>query len=672
MTFDGGTLSGVTYEGTLDLAQGASLNVSGLTMTGIAGSGRGTITLAASSVLDVTATQTLNNAAIALAGDDSLLSLTSSPAGTLTLGSLLTLTQTGLNASLNDSGGRIVNDGSMDLAAGAGNFTIGATTVVNAGKITVGAGETLDVQAQGFTNQAGGTLTLAAGSAADLGSNWSNAGAIDLGAGAALYLHGAVSAAQIDGITNDGGTTYLNGSVLPTPQVVITGVTVASQVLTGQLVPVTWTLSNEGDGPATGPWSDTIYLASDAAGDNAQSLGSFAFDGTIGAGETITRQVVVAMPGTITGNEWFVVRTDSGNQLVEPLPVAAKQTAAPDLTVIKPAPVPNLVVTSITAPSEGFSGQTTQITWTVTNTGNEGTSASSWFDNVYLSLDQTLDTTNTRFVVSSSENTDTLLASVKNPTYLAPGESYTSTATVTLPQGISGPYYIIVGADAGGQVYNDPTGASSYTVSPAFTIQASPVPDLQVTSVVAPPDAFSGQPITLSWTVDNAGSVAATPGAWTDEILMSTDGSLDADSIVLGTVNHNGTLAVGASYSATATLNLPVGVGGNATFYVVADYRDQVYEGALHSGSDGGTATTTNVAITPPPDLVASLNGVPASAVAGHVLSFTYSVSNQGATVTPNSSWTDSVYLSSDPTLDANARLISSTTHYGALAVGQS
>ncbi len=460
----------------------------------------------------------------------------------------------------------------------------------------------------------------------------------------------------------DGSTLTIDGTIpLLTPKIAISNIVVPAHALSGQVVPVTWTLTNQGTTTAGGPWSEEIFVASSAAGGNPRSLGVFTYQGAIGAGQSTTQTANVALPAGLTGSEWIVVKPNLSAQAVSSTPIAVAR-----------APAPNLVVTSVTAPASGLSGQQTQVTWTVTNTGDAGTSANSWHDNVYLSVDRTLDTTETRFIVTTGANTDPLLASVTNPSYLAPGQSYTSTALVTLPQGISGPYYLIVGADAGGQVNLDPATPSSYAVSSVVGIVPSPVPDLQVSQVIAPPQAFSGQPLTLTWTVKNSGTVAASASSWTDQILVSMNGKLDPASVVIGTVTHTGTLAAGGSYTATATANLPVGVAGTATFFVVTDTGNQVYEGALRANNTGSPATPTNVALTPPPDLVTSFLAAPAAAVAGHDVPFSYKVTNSGATITPNTSWTDQVYVSSKPTLDGSAVLISTQPHQGALDVGES
>jgi hypothetical protein len=167
-------------------------------------------------------------------------------------------------------------------------------------------------------------------------------------------------------------------------------------------------------------------------------------------------------------------------------------------------------------------------------------------DDVYLSLDRTLDTS------------DTLLASIPNTTYLAPGASYQSSATVTLPQGISGPYYIIVFTNASGAtgVHGGNTiVASEVTASTPFPVTLSPAPDLQVTKIITPSQEFSGQPVKATFTITNTGAGPTDVGQWTDEVLLSQDGTLDSTATVVASLAHAGTLAAGQSYTNAATFD---------------------------------------------------------------------------------------------------------------------
>ena len=50
----------------------------------------------------------------------------------------------------------------------------------------------------------------------------------------------------------------------------------------GEQTSVGWTLTNSGTAAATGPWTEQVFLATDAAGDNPTLLSAQSFTGTLG------------------------------------------------------------------------------------------------------------------------------------------------------------------------------------------------------------------------------------------------------------------------------------------------------------------------------------------------------------------------------------------------------
>jgi len=125
--FSGGTLQGVTYEGVLDLTPyGSSVFIDdGLTATGAGGTGPGTINLGQYATLAFEGTQSFDDATINLEGSYSTLELYASyaayvangygaPSQTLTLGSGVTIDQTGSGDQIGNGGyasATIVNGG---------------------------------------------------------------------------------------------------------------------------------------------------------------------------------------------------------------------------------------------------------------------------------------------------------------------------------------------------------------------------------------------------------------------------------------------------------------------------------------------------------------------------------------------------------------------------------
>ncbi len=305
------------------------------------------------------------------------------------------------------------------------------------------------------------------------------------------------------------------------------------------------------------------------------------------------------------------------------------------------AQLPDLIVQTIQTPPTAFSGQTISINYTIKNQGLGGSSGISWNDRVYLSFDQTLQT-----------NIDYYVGTFSNLSSLNPQESYTRTVSATLPQGISGNYYFIV--TTGNNIsYPEALGTNNQGIStPAMQISLSPAPDLQVTQVVMPDNVFSGQPLTLSWTVKNSGDAVTGGGVWRDRIYFTQDTFFTASSTILGTFQHNGALAVDESYMRTATVTIPPNIFGTFYFYVVTDVFNQVYEHALEN-NNRKRSTALNVFLTPPADLVPVGLSVPASASNREMIAVSYSVYNEGIdTAYAEGGWTDSIYISNQPVLN--------------------
>ena len=103
--------------------------------------------------------------------------------------------------------------------------------------------------------------------------------------------------------------------------------------------------------------------------------------------------------------------------------------------------LPDLVVTNVIVPAAAFSGQNITANFQVKNNGAGGTQSTQWHDRLYLSTDITLET-----------DVDYFIGDFANVTSLNPGESYVQNVSFTLPQGISGYFYLIVYTDKGNTV----------------------------------------------------------------------------------------------------------------------------------------------------------------------------------------------------------------------------
>jgi hypothetical protein len=83
--------------------------------------------------------------------------------------------------------------------------------------------------------------------------------------------------------------------------------------------------------------------------------------------------------------------------------------------------------------------------------------------------------------------------------------TYTGRAAPVFPNGIEGPFHIIVVADTGSAVYEDGRRANNQG-SQAIEVLPKPAPDLRVEpSIVVPTEGQPDRSVAISWTVTNSG-----------------------------------------------------------------------------------------------------------------------------------------------------------------------
>ncbi|MFM9010597.1 MAG: CARDB domain-containing protein, partial [Planctomycetota bacterium] len=441
----------------------------------------------------------------------------------------------------------------------------------------------------------------------------------------------------------------------PLPDLVVSGITAPTKGFAGQDVTVSWTVTNQGAADYAGPLLDVVRLSADASLGGDLYVNALFGTVTIPVGASITRVLAVTLPVAFSGNSRFVVQTDAAGHAFEHAADANNASIDDTDILVEVPPLPNLVVSAVTVPTGGFSSAPVTVAWTVTNTGTGATNAPVWADALYLSTDDTLDAGDVR------------LGSLANPAYLAAGDSYSSTATVTLPRGISGGYRILVVTDETNTVHEGDAETDN-TRSGVIDVTLTPPPDLRVATVSAPTTANSGSPMTVSWTVQNAGTGRTAETSWVDSVYLSADTVLDDADRLLGSFAHDGRLAAGASYAASGTVLLPVGVSGSFHVFVRTDAAGEVYEHTAEDNNTGYRATPVTVNLTPPPDLVVGSVVAPAEALADASIVVAYRVSNDGASSTPENAWLDELFLSSDASFDpATDTLLASQWHYGAL-----
>jgi hypothetical protein len=247
---------------------------------------------------------------------------------------------------------------------------------------------------------------------------------------------------------------------------------------------------------------------------------------------------------------------------------------------------PNLQVTAVTAPSGTLqSGQTTTLTFTVTNVGNQPTQVGNWYDQAVLSTDK---------IFGNAD--DIPLASFAHTGVLNPGQSYTITPNVNLPDGISGDYYLILNTDSTSVVNEGPLEGDNATTSAAtFHINLAPYADLQVQNLaVSGPDA--SDVFHATWSTANAGN-GAVSGSWHEKIVVTT--AVGGTIVFSSEPKVTGPLAAGATLA--RSIDIPNLAPGLYNISVTTDSQNEVYEFDAngHADAEGNNvATLANLANT--------------------------------------------------------------------------
>nr|NIP85463.1 APHP domain-containing protein [Planctomycetales bacterium] len=111
---------------------------------------------------------------------------------------------------------------------------------------------------------------------------------------------------------------------LPPPSdLQIEDMVVPGSAQSGDPINITWTVRNQGEFPASGSWSDAVYLSADALWDIGDiPLGRVGFSGTLqpgddGPGEAYTSTLTTTLPPARPGAYRIIVRTDIFNQVFE-------------------------------------------------------------------------------------------------------------------------------------------------------------------------------------------------------------------------------------------------------------------------------------------------------------------------------------------------------------------
>jgi subtilase family serine protease len=414
--------------------------------------------------------------------------------------------------------------------------------------------------------------------------------------------------------TPSSAVVYVVSDDLP-PDLVVSALSAPATAGAGQTIAVTDTTRNQGSGLAS-PSTTRFYLSTDTVQDAADLVLGARSVPTLAPGSNDYASTSVTIPaGTPGGAYYLLARADADDSNVE-----TQESNNTNFFFVQIGP--DLILTTLTAPSSTGAGSAITVNDTVKNQGSGTAGAST--TRFFLSTNSVLDAA------------DPVLGNRAVPA-LAPGATSSGSSTLTIPAAtVAGTYYVLARADADNAVSETQEANNGNYVF----IQIGP--DLTITALTVPSTGGAGAAITISDTTRNQGGGAA--GASTARFYLSTDSILDAGDVSLG-ARPVPALAAAASSSGSTTITIPATTAGG-TYYILAraDADNTVPE--TQEANNGNYAF-----IQIGPDLTISALSAPSTAGAGAAITLSDTTRNQGGGAAGAS--TTRFYLSTNTIFDA-------------------
>lgn len=425
----------------------------------------------------------------------------------------------------------------------------------------------------------------------------------------------------------------------PSPDLVVSSVVHSGDAISGNSTNVTWTVTNQGEATAVGPWMDAVYLSQDTLLDTEEDirLGRFIYEGGLPVGDSYQHTEQVTIPVEYMGDYYFIVVTDNTNTVHEGLGEQNNRGISQPITVTLTW-LTDLMVSATDMPVTVDPNGNCTCHFTVTNQGSSPTYTNFWKDAIYISTDAVFDPV-TAIKVGTINHSGVLNADA----------TYDVQWNVHIPETLTGAFHWFVVVDVQNNVFEYNADDNNVYMYPQIT--AVQLPDLEVTNIEIPETVNPNENVILRWTVRNNGPGNIVGRSFTDQFLY--------DGEVFHTVTaSNINLAVGDYIVRTANLKLPCGSGNAAQLAIQTDCRQSVSEG----NESNNTLTVPVTAIAP--DLTISNLVCPTGeAWSGTAAEVSYTITNSGGTGTSNVQVTDKFYLSTFADSYQESDLIGSYTH---------
>ncbi|MCF8364868.1 MAG: choice-of-anchor D domain-containing protein [Bacteroidales bacterium] len=202
----------------------------------------------------------------------------------------------------------------------------------------------------------------------------------------------------------------------------------------------------------------------------------------------------------------------------------------------------DLTVAGIIIPDTGYSGETVDMSYTISNIGTGGTGLVPWTDNVYISESPVF-----------NQATATSVATLTNVSALSGGQSYTKNLTFELPDYLGGAHYVFVKTDINNKIQETDENNNLLASADAMEIILPPYPDLAVSGVQSMKGSIvPGETFSVGWIVENIGDAPAI-GGWSQRVSIVAG----SQRKILGHVQYTDTLEAGGILSQSSGFTVP-------------------------------------------------------------------------------------------------------------------
>jgi len=452
---------------------------------------------------------------------------------------------------------------------------------------------------------------------------------------------------------------------------VVSSVQLPDSVLIQSPVQFTYTVINNGSGATIGNWTDSIFISCNPVFNAStakfvtkrtqtrvlQAGGNYT-DSFLYVIPKMSYEINSCFPQQMYAPGYFFVKTNANNGAFEGAATANNTTGSGNRVVINPLVDHVMVSASLNRDTISF-GTPFNASWKVNNIGYKPTAEYYYFyeDGLYFSVDS---------VINAN---DVGIFSYRNYNTIDRNDSLITTRPVMPPDLPAGDYYVIAKTNYTNRIPAEKIFTNNNNFVRNSSVQAKkihmvrpPLPDLVDTIVSAPTAVAMGQPFTVIYKVTNTGPAVTFPGAWNNQLRLSSDFQVQVGQHVLSNKTRSTPLASGASFMDTVTCTMPLNIApGNYVIIGQANSNNAVPESstANNLGFHFIEAQLPDSA-----DLVVDNVLRPDTVYLGYTIDTAKWKIRNNSGVTVRGWMTDGLYLSKSNLLDSNATLVGSKYRY--------